>query len=226
MNKKDFSIEDALKLGWNTMKGNFWFFVGVLVVAFVITFVPHAIAGVLQKNFPGLSFLFRIVAWIVEIIVAIGLITIALKFLDGKTPEFNDLFSFQPFFWKYLGASILTGLVVAAGFILFIIPGIYWLIKFQFFGYFVVDQGCGPVEALRRSSRITHTVKWKLLGFGLLCMVINWLGAIVLLVGLLVTVPLTLIAYAFVYRKLLGQTESAQVAITQPVPSVNQKMTQ
>ncbi|KYK20512.1 hypothetical protein AYK25_08840 [Thermoplasmatales archaeon SM1-50] len=216
MEKKDFSISDALKSGWDTMKGNFWYFVGVLIVAFVVTAVPHAIAGALQDNFPGLSFLFRIIGWIADIIIAIGLITIALKFLDGQKPEFNDLFSFQPFFWKYLGASILTGLIVVAGFILLIIPGIYWLIKFQFFGYFVVDQGCDPVEALRKSSRITQTVKWQLLGFGLLCMLINWLGAIVLLVGLFVTVPTTLIAYAVVYRKLLEQTESAQVTLPQP----------
>lgn len=219
MEKKDFSIGDALKAGWDTMKGNFWYFVGILIVAFVIVAVPNAIAGVLQKSFPGLSFLFRIIGWIADIIIAIGFITIALKFLDGQKPEFNDLFSFQPFFWKYLGASILTGLIVFGGFLLLIIPGIYWAIKFQFFGYFVVDQGCDPVEALRKSSRITYTVKWQLLGFGILCMLINWLGAIVLLVGLFVTVPLTLIAYSVVYRKLLEQTESAQVTIPQPAAS-------
>jgi len=219
METKNFSIGDALKFGWDTMKGNFWYFVGVLVVAFVIVTVPHAIAGALQGNFPGLSFLFRIIGWIADIIIAIGLITIALKFLDDQKPEFNDLFSFQPFFWKYLGASILTGLIVLGGLLLLIVPGIYWAIKFQFFGYFVVDQGCDPVEALRKSSRITHTVKWKLLGFGLLCMLINWLGAIVLVVGLSVTIPTTLLAYACVYRKLLEQTESAQVTIPQPTTS-------
>jgi len=36
MNKKDFSIEEALQYGWNIMKPNIWFFVGVLVVYYYI----------------------------------------------------------------------------------------------------------------------------------------------------------------------------------------------
>ncbi|UCD19247.1 MAG: hypothetical protein JSU64_07460 [candidate division WOR-3 bacterium] len=211
MDIKDFSIEEAVQYGWNTMKASIWFFVGVLVVAWVIVGIPHVIANALQNHSNGLAFLFRIVGWVASIIVSIGMITIALKFLDKQTPKFEDLFSFQPHFWRYLGASILTGLVVWVGMILFIIPGIYWSIKFQFYGYFVIEQRCEPVEAMRRSSRITHTVKWKLLGFGIVLALINLLGAMCLFVGLFVTIPITLLAYSLVYRKLLEQTESAQL---------------
>jgi len=214
--KRDFSAEEALQYGWNTMKANIWFFVGVLIVAWALTGVPHIIANLLQEQSIGLSFFFRIVGWIANIIVSIGLIAIALKFLDNQDPKFEDLFSFKPYFWKYLGASILTGLVVWVGLILFIIPGIYWALKFQFFGYFVVEQGRDPVEAMRMSSRITQSVKWKLFGFGLVLALINIVGTICLFIGLLVTVPVTLLAYSFVYRKLLEQTESAQLGKSIP----------
>lgn len=210
MEKKDFSIDEALRFGWNIMKDNFWFFVGILIVAGVITGIPHAIASAFEDSAEGLSFLFRVVAWIVDIIISIGLITIALKFLDGQKPEFKDLFAFQKHFINYLGGAILTGLAVLGGFILLLIPGIYWAIKFQFFGYSVVDQGSDPILAMRRSARITKTVKWKLLWFGILLALINTLGLICLIVGLFATIPTTIVAYAFVYRKLLGQTESAQ----------------
>jgi uncharacterized membrane protein len=219
MGKKDFNIEEALQYGWNIMKANFWFFVGVLIVAWAIAWVPHIIASVLQEESAGLSLLFRVVGWVADIIVSIGLITIALKFLDNNEPKFEDLFSFKPFFWKYLGASILTGLVVWAGFMLLIIPGIYWALKFQYFGYFVVEQGCDPVEAMRKSSRITKSVKWKLFGFGIVLAVINIVGAICLLVGLFVTIPTTLLAYSSVYRKLLSQTESARAAAVTKEPA-------
>jgi uncharacterized membrane protein len=66
---------------------------------------------------------------------------------------------------------------------------------------------------MRRSSQITQSVKRKLLGFGIVLAIINWIGVICLLVGLLVTVPLTLLAYSWVYRKLLSQTESAQAPV-------------
>ena len=218
MEKKDFNIEDALQYGWNIMKANIWLFVGVLIVAWAIAWVPHIIASLLQEESMGLSFLFRIVGWAADIIVSIGLITIALKFLDEKEPKFEDLFSFKPFFWKYLGASLLTGLVVWAGFMLLIVPGIYWALKFQFFGYFVVEQGSDPVEAMRKSSRITKSVKWKLLGFGIVIALINIVGAMCLVVGLFVTVPTTLLAYSSVYRKLLSQTESAQASAVAKEP--------
>lgn len=214
MDKKDFSIEEAIRYGWGVMKANIWFFVGVLIVAWVIVGIPHAIANALQNQSGGLSFLFRIVGWIAGTIISIGMITIALKFLDNQPPKFEDLFSFKPYFWKFLGGSILTGLVVWAGMILLIIPGIYWAIKFQYFGYFVVEQGCDPVDSMRRSSRITHTVKWKLFGFGIVLALINVVGAVCLLVGLFVTVPVTMLAYASVYRKLLAQTEAAQAVAT------------
>lgn len=216
MNKRDFSAEEALQYGWNTMKANIWFFVGVLVVAWALTGVPHIIANILQEQSIGLSFFFRIIGWVANIIVSIGMIAIALKFLDNQNPKFEDLFSFRPYFWKYLGASILTGLIIWVGLILFIIPGIYWALKFQFFGYFVVEQGRDPVEAMRMSSRITQSVKWKLFGFGLILALINTVGVICLFIGLFVTIPVTLLAYSFVYRKLLEQTESAQIGKSTP----------
>jgi len=216
MDKRDFSIEEALQYGWNIMKANIWYFVGVLIVAWVIMGIPYAIAGVLQRESGGLSFLFRIVGWIASTIISIGLIAIALKFLDNQTPKFEDLFSFKPYFWRYLGASILTGVVVWAGLILLIIPGIYWALKFQFYGYFIVDKGCDPIESMRKSSQITRSVKWKLLGFGIVLFIINMIGAMCLLVGLFVTVPITLMAYSMVYRKLLAQTGNIETAASEP----------
>ena len=91
-----------------------------------------------------------------------------------------------------------------------IIPGIIWGIKFQFFSYFIVDKGLGPIEALKRSSTITKGAKWDLFLFGLLVWLINLLGALCLLVGLFATIPTTGVAMAFVYHKLLTQTEIAQ----------------
>ncbi|TET62772.1 MAG: hypothetical protein E3J47_03125 [Candidatus Stahlbacteria bacterium] len=214
MTKKDFLIGEAIKYGWNIMKANLWFFVGVLIVAWLVTGIPQAIANRLQDNYSGLAALFRILHLIVDVIISIGLIKIALKFLVNEKPEFAELFRFQGNFWRYVGSSILNGLIVAAGIILFIVPGIYWAIKFQFFGYCIVDQKLGPVEALKKSSKITYQVKWKLLGFGLVMVGINILGFLCLFVGLFATIPTTMIAFAYVYRKLLSQTETVQVTDT------------
>jgi uncharacterized membrane protein len=218
MTKKEFSMSEAITYGWNTMKANFWFFLGVLIIAGLIAGIPSAIASALQKESHGLSFLFRIIAWIADIIISIGLITIALKFLDNTKAELNDLFSFKPYFWQYLLGSILYGLIVLGGFILLIVPGIIWAIKFQYYGYFIIDKKLDAIEALKKSSALTMTVRWELLGFGVVMFCINIVGAICLLVGLFVTIPTTLLAYTLVFRKLLTQLEAAPAPAEEAKP--------
>ena len=153
-----------------------------------------------------LAFLFNIITGVLRVIISIGMIKIALKFLTDEKPEFMDLFRFQGNFWRMVGGSILYGLIVVAGFILLIVPGIYWAIKFQWYGYLIVDQKLGPINALKKSAKMTKTVKWQLLGFALVIAGINIVGFLCLFIGLFATVPTTLMAYASVYRKLLDQT--------------------
>jgi len=98
---------------------------------------------------------------------------------------------------------------------LLIIPGIIWAIKFYFFSYLIVDKGLGPIEALKRSSAITDGSKWDLFLLGLLLFGINLIGAIPFFLGWFVTIPISMVATAFVYRKLLSETGVPKTDITQ-----------
>lgn len=204
--KKDFNISEALALGWDTMKQNLWFFVGILIVSWLLTGIPSTAADNLQEDAAGIALFLRIIQVVLQTIVSIGLINIQLKFLEGQKPEFGELFKFQKHFWRFLGASILYGLLVVAGFLLLIVPGVYWAIKYQYFGYCIVDRDAGVMDSFKQSAHITETVKWKLLGFGILVGLINILGFLCLIIGLFATVPTTMMATAAVYRNLLKQT--------------------
>ncbi len=147
----------------------------------------------------------------------IGLIKIALSFCDEQKPSFATLFDAWDCFWRYVGASILYGLIILGGLILLIVPGIVWAVKFSLCYYFVIDKGLGPIEALKASSRTTMGVKWQLFGFGILCALINLLGMLCLLVGVFATYPTVLVASALVYRQLSAQTpELAEFGIAVP----------
>jgi len=210
MTTKKFSKSEAVRFGWNTMKNNLGFFIGLLVVVGLIYFVPDIISELLKEDAPILSIIISIAVVVLSMVIQMGLIRITLRFCDNEKGESADLFSCFPLFFKYLLGSILYGLIILGGMILLIIPGIIWAIKFQFFSYFIVDKGLGPIEALKRSSAITRGAKWDLFLFDLLLGLINLLGAICLLIGLFATVPTTMLAKAFVYRKLLAQIEIAQ----------------
>ncbi|NQT29220.1 MAG: hypothetical protein HQ596_01480 [Candidatus Saganbacteria bacterium] len=207
-----FSMGDELGFGWNTMKSNFWFFVGFLILMGLVYWIPGAIASFFERSAPFLSGLFNLVAWVLYMIASMGLVKLALGYCDSKKGEFSYLFSSYRLFFKYFFGSLLYGLIVLGGLILFIIPGIIWAIMFQFFPYFVVDKGLGPIEALKKSAAITAGAKWTLFLFGILACLINLLGALCLMVGLFVTIPLTLVAYAAVYRKLLNQAKVTETA--------------
>ena len=133
----------------------------------------------------------------------IGLVKISLDFCDGKRPKISDLFTQYPLFFKYLIGMVLYGLIVFSGTLLLIIPGIIWSLKYWFFDYYIVDQGLGPVKSLKSSSAITKGIKMDLFLFLLLLALMNIAGALLLLIGLFITVPVSMVAAAFVYRKLM-----------------------
>jgi uncharacterized membrane protein len=210
MTTGEFSKGEAIRFGWSAMKANLGFFIGVLIVGFVVCAIPEALQKWAREEALPLALLFGLASFIFQVIIGMGYITISLKLADNAKPELGDLFSRVHLFFKYLGGSILLGLIVLGGLILLIVPGIVWALKFQFFSYFVIDKELGPVEALRKSAAITEGAKWNLLLFGLVLVGINILGALALVVGLFATIPTTMVALAFVYRKLLAQAEAAQ----------------
>jgi uncharacterized membrane protein len=82
-------------------------------------------------------------------------------------------------------------------------------IRLKYSAYLVVDKNLGPVEAIKTGWKLTKGNVWNLFFFEILLCLINLLGALCLLVGLFITVPLSMLATTFVYRKLLLQSKAA-----------------
>lgn len=235
MTTKKFSKGEAIRFGWNTMKSNLGFFIYILIVAGLIVYILPITGKLTKENIPILSTIISIVSWVLNLVIGMGLIKIALRFCDNKKVKFTDLFSCFPLFFKYLFGLFLYGIIAFGGImlttilatflmphpirsrlilfgILINIPGIIFAIKFYFFNYFIVEKGLGPIEALKKSSAITKGAKWDLFVFGLLLLAINLLGALCLLIGLFATIPTSMVALAFVYRRLLAQNNFLKIA--------------
>lgn len=215
METQRFSIGEAIEFGWNITKNNLGFFIVVFIIAGLILIIPGTLSQLTRQNALGLSIIFSIGSFVLQLIIGMGLIRIAIRFYDNGKAEFSDLFCCLHIFFKYLLGSILYGLIVSVGIILLVIPGIIWAIKFYFFGYLIVDKNLGPIEALKRSSAITDGSKWDLFLLGLLLFGINLIGAIPFFLGWFVTIPITMVAMAFVYRRLFPETEVPKTDTTQ-----------
>ena len=149
-----------------------------------------------------------LVLWIINLIAQIGLLKIVLKVYDNEPASVTELFSSAHLAVKYLLASLLYALILLGGFLLLVVPGIIWSIKYQMMAFLIVDKDMGIKAAFKKSAELTSGVKLDLFVFMIIIMFVNLAGALFFLVGLFVTVPVTLMAYVYIYRSLLSQAEA------------------
>ena len=214
MGKKDFSIGDAVQFGWDTMKNNIAFFIIMIIILWVAAAVPSGLGSMSYRMSVGAAAIFGLVFGIISFVagmfVNMAQIKVGLRFSKGETADFPDLYNEYQRFWDFLLGSILYALIVLGGLILLIVPGIYWAIKYYFYGYLIIDQGMGPMDAIKKSGELTKGVKWNLLVFWLALLGIYILGFLACCVGILFAIPVIIVAVAYVYRTLLVATEAQQ----------------
>ncbi len=211
MAKQQFSTNEAINFGWKTMKDNIGFFIGFLVVAGLLYAIPAAAQEFFKNRSPVLYSVTIPITQVISTILGMGLLRISLRYCDNEKGKFSDLFSRVHLFFKYVTGSILYFLIVCGGLLLLVVPGIVWSFKYLFVSYLIIDRGVGPVEALRKSAELTKGVKWELATLYGLLILINLLGALCFGIGLFATIPTSMIAMAFVYRKLLDQAETVKI---------------
>src|SRR3989344_660524 len=189
---KDVLIGDAIEAGWNGVRSNLNFFVGAFLFWAAVSLIEVFAKGAATKLLVG----------IFQLGLSLGYLKVALDVADKKKPEFKELFSCFALLPKYIAAAIVYALTVMAGLVLLIIPGIIWMIDFGLHPFAIVSERLGPIAALRKSSALTEGVILKLFVFILAIIGINLLGSIPAGLGLILTVPLSAIAAAHVYRQL------------------------
>lgn len=210
-------ISSAFSTAWDTFKAHAGFFIGVYILTTVIVMIPYIITVSLSANdMSGAAFLFNIVTWIVCSAVGLGMTTIALAALDKKPLAVGMLLSNMRRLGSYFGATILVGIIVGLGTVLFIIPGVILAVRLMFWPFFAVDKGMGAIDAIKASWRMTTGRFFDAFLFMLACVGLAILGAIPLGLGWLVVMPVILLASAQFYR-LVNGTPAPAVA---PVPQV------
>jgi uncharacterized membrane protein len=209
MSPRFFSKSEAVLFGWNTLKKNFGFFLGMLAIVVAVNVLFGLVMSSFSEEAPKvLVIAVSVISWILDLLISMGIIRITLKFCDQEQATYRDLFSAYRLLLNFLVGSIVYGIMVAIGFVFLIVPGIYLAVKYQFYDYLIVDKGMGPIEAIKRSGVLTEGVKRNLVLFWLALVGINILGMLALGVGLIATVPVSWLANAYVYRRLQLQAEN------------------
>lgn len=197
------SVSECVRFGWDTFKKNPWIFVGALATLFAISFASSFVSGAVNASHNGfVAFVMFLISIALGTYIEMAIISFLLKAHESTEGiTFQSVISNLPF-WQYLIAKILLALITGIGFVLLIVPGIIFMLMFLMTQYLVVDKKLGPIEALKESRRITKGHKGQLLLLVLTVAGLNILGAIVLLVGLFVSIPVSMLAIVHAYRTL------------------------
>ncbi len=133
-----------------------------------------------------------------------GFGTVALRAASGRSVELNDFFAgFSR--WKRLVVSgLLVGLVVALGLVVLVVPGLYLAMATAYTPLLVIDRDVPAWAALKTSVEAVnaqlgaHVVVFLVLG------ALNFGGSLACGLGLLVTIPLTVVTLGVCYGRLFG----------------------
>ena len=186
----------------------------VLLIVLVVVVVGvglNALAAVIDNGF--LSFLVSLVAFVVGFVLTLGVIRAALTITDGQRPSVGEVFQGDGVL-QYILASIVLGAAFTVLNILGIITLVLfpitlivtWVLAFfvQFFGYAILDEDTGAFNGISRSFDLVKGNFGELILLWLVALGINILGALLCGIGLLVTLPVTAIAWAYAWRQLTG----------------------
>jgi len=169
-----------------------WKYFCVSILSAVIVLAPLALAGVLSTGYLYVSDK----AVFMESVDAFEAIEVADKMgreevVDAAVAQFADTIA------GFGAALAVAVLILIAG----IVAAAYLGVRYSMTRLAVLD-GRDITESLTQSSKLTLGVKWRLVLFLLALFALNLLGLVAFVVGLLLTVPISLIAYSHVYLKL------------------------
>jgi uncharacterized membrane protein len=202
-----FRVGEILSQAWKFTKEHLGFLLGYLVLSFLINGLFSA------ANHKSDSFLIKLLGTIVGTFLCMGLYNSALLIVKGVKPGFEQLYSNWPHFVSWFLSSLLFGLMVFMGLILFIVPGLYLVARYGLYPFFILDKGLGSIDALKGAERASAGRRWELFLLFMSCFGLNLLGFLLLGIGVLFTIPLTVIALAVAYRRL---TAGDVTLITEP----------
>jgi uncharacterized membrane protein len=186
-------LGDYFRTGWELFKQYPGGFIGFSLVYAVVLLI-----------LPTLSFLGWLLFFAVYPPLVMGNFMVSAKLLQGQPPAFRDFFAGFHFFLPLVLLSLVTSILIAIGLALLIIPGIYLIVAYLFAACLVIDRRLDFWPAMELSRRTVTPMWFGIFTFTVLLTVVNILGALLLGLGLLVTVPLTYCALTAAYADLFG----------------------
>ena len=159
-------------------------------------------------NFALISLVFVLVNSVASIVtqgpLQVGMHIFCMKKLFQKPTDIGNLFKGFDFFLPAFVAALIIGVFTFVGFLVCIIPGLVVAAIFKFTYLFIMDKRMDFWPAMQASHEVTKNDYFGFTIFLLAMAGINILGFLCCIVGLLVTIPLSIAAITIAYQECVG----------------------
>jgi hypothetical protein len=135
---------------------------------------------------------FFLLLYLIAIPIARGALTRAVsdRYL-GRPASFGDSYrAVFAIFWRYLGTTLLVGLVVGLGFIFCIVPGIVLFTLFAFVPMIMIVENLAGTDSMGRSKDLSAGHRGRIFGLAVLNVLIAWFLSAILSMIFDVLLPL------------------------------------
>lgn len=238
-----FSTKEVLHTGWRAFCAHPWRL--IWYTAFVLglcAFFNQVQLIAAHKFSLPLQLVVVVLSFFAQLVLGMGLTHVAVRAARGRNYGINDLFRPGEAFVSFIVASLFFAVVLLAGSwlaafvvsygnwpdpmwqtVIVLFFSIVWYfifgLRYIFYSYAIVDKHLGARAGLRQSARITKGQRGALMRLMLVIVLLNMLGAFFFFFGLLITIPVTFLALATAYLRLLERRQSAEIlAKIDPAP--------
>jgi hypothetical protein len=207
MKSRSISVHRALAFAWPTFKKHWWLFLAMLLSVLAAWIVLEVVV-ITGQRFGLLLWIAAHLAFLIFFAcVQIGFLRTCLALRDHRAVAFADAFAPFSLGIRFLAALALYVVVVVVGLALLVAPGIYLGARYAFFGYSFANGEPGIGNAFRSAARLAAGTIPELAAILAAVLLFNLLGAAVLGVGLLVTIPVSGLFLTDIYRQLSALRE-------------------
>lgn len=174
-----------------------------LGITFLAGFVVGFICGILHLGETITSLVSSILGIVISGLFGFGIVSFFLKMSRGEHVTYQELFAKKDLMVPYIIISLVTGILVALGSILFIIPGIILTLSYSFAYFIFLDNPTmKPLDTLKESRIMLQGHKMDL--FILILSFVGWIILGVFTVGILYIwlIPYMMLAECNFYNQL------------------------
>lgn len=212
-------VVEAFKYGWEKFKANasvillgvLAFIVAIVVICLIFFAILVAVVSSGSSSAAGLGFFstMLLVGFILllSVFMQASVIRVSLEISHGRPVTFASFFQFAD-----LGKVIITALIIGVASAIgamFVVGALLVGFFSQFALFYVIDKGLDPIAAIKASVDLIMKNFTTVILLYVGVYIANMIGSALCAVGLIVAVPVALLATTYVYRRLNGEVVAA-----------------